>query len=203
MSAAGVLDLGLLSWALAFGLALLGWMRGARAEGITLAGVMASGVVLANDSMRGRLTSLANKLPRLLELMLAPEGSAVSLSTDRAPLRGPDERLLFSVVAFLLAVAVFYYGGVVLGGGALGRIDRIAGLIMGGITGLVINVTLLQFAQDFLTRHPSLPEMRMDLPAAVMPSLPPTGVILQYSPLIFVAALGAMACLVVFSLVRR
>lgn len=203
MSAPGGLDLGLLSWALLLGLAFLGWMRGARAEGITLAGVMASGVVLANDSMRTRLTSLANKLPRLFELMVAPEGGAVSLAADRAPLRGPDERLLFSAVGFILAVAVFYYGGMVLGGGGLGRIDRIAGMIMGGVTGLVINVTLLQFAQDFLSRHPTLPELRMDLPSVLTPSLPPTAAILQYSPLVFLAALGAMACLVVFSLVRR
>ncbi len=203
MSAPAGLDLGLLGWALVFGLAFLGWVRGARSEGITLAGVMASGVVLANDSMRARLTSLANKLPRLFELMVAPEGGAVSLAADRAPLRGPDERLIFSAVAFVLAVAVFYYGGMILGGRGLGRIDRIAGMIMGTATGLVINVTLLQFAQDFLTRHPALPEVRMELPTVLAPSVPSTAVILQYSPLVFVAALGAMACLVVFSLVRR
>jgi hypothetical protein len=197
------LDMSTLTWLLVIGLGIVGAMRGVRSEAITLAGVMAAGVVFSNEGMRSRVVSVINKAPRIFEVWLAPEGAPVPVNNDPGFIGDPDQRLFFYLVAFLAVVGFFFYGGIRYGGAAATRTDRVLGAVMGSLSGFVVSVTLLNFSQDYLSRHENVAGVTFELPKLVTPTLPSQNFLVQYTPLVFIAGLAVMAFVVVTSLVKR
>ncbi|MDP2661028.1 MAG: hypothetical protein Q8R28_09905 [Dehalococcoidia bacterium] len=171
-------------------LGLVGFWRGVRAEGITLAGVMAATAIFTQDPMRLRLVSMINRFPRVLDMLLTSEDGTSAWSIGQLqPLGAADDRLMFYAVFYLAVVAVFYWVGFVYGGVPLMRSHRFLGGILGAINGFLASYATVIFGQDYLRRHPSPEPITITLPG---PGLSPGisgGSLAQYLPLVFLAAL--------------
>ncbi|MBI4300837.1 MAG: hypothetical protein HY677_06845 [Chloroflexi bacterium] len=185
-------------------LGALGFLRGGRAEGISLAGVIGTATVLTQSGLRDRVVSLVNKGPKLVDVLLRPDESSAAgaASQARQLLATADQKLLFYVGFFVLGVIVFYLAGSAMGGSAIGMVQRLAGGIMGAISGYVIGLSLTNFSQDYLSRHPASGQMKLQLPSVFSPELPHTNSLSQYAPLIFVMGLFVIALLAAFSFFR-
>lgn len=197
------LDSSSLSLLLVLFLAGVGFLRGVRAEGITLAGILAAAVVFGTDPMRQRILGVVNKMPRVIDMLLAPEGTAVAMGTGNSGLiRSPDQKLLFYLALFLVSLGVFYVAGSVFGGRPERRLERMLGWLTGGLSGFVISLTLIVFSQDYLSRHPNLEPISFRLPTLFTPTLPRSSSLMQYAPLVFMAALFMTAFMVLTSFLR-
>lgn len=195
-----VLDLSGLSLLLMLFLAGIGVARGIKAEGITLAGIMAAAILFSNDALRERLVALVNKFPRILAILLDSEGGAATGS--QRLLSQPDQKLFFYVVFFLAAVAVFYLAGSFLGGRAASRTERLAGAILGGLNGFVLSLASINFGQDYLSRHPEPDAFRLELPLLLSPQLPASNPLTPYAPLVFLATFFFIAGLTLVAITR-
>lgn len=184
------LDQNTLALLMVIGLGLLGFRRGVRSEGMTLAGVMAATAIFTQDAMRLRLVAMINRFPRVLDMLLAPEEgtSAWNMGALR-PLDTADDRLIFYSVFYLAVIGVFYWVGSSFGGLPLVRTHRFLGGVMGAVNGFLVSYATLGFGQDYLRRHPSLEPITITLPG---PGLAPSisgGALGQYLPLVFLVAL--------------
>lgn len=171
-------------------MALLGFWRGVRSEGITLAGVMAATAIFTQDPMRLRLVAMINRFPRVMDMLLASEEgtSAWNLGALR-PLSTADDRLLFYTVFYLATVAVFYWVGSAFGGLPLIRAHRFLGGVMGAINGFLVSYATVTFGQDYLRRHPSPEPITITLPGPGLAPGASPGALAQYLPLVFLVAL--------------
>ncbi len=130
----------------------VGLMRGFRAEAITLVGIV--------------IAALATSLARELFVGLINQGLEAVTSAARMRLAAdtPDESLLVTVAIFLSAVLLFYGVASSWRGKKVSPMQRLAGMVVGGLNGFVIALTLTTFAQDYLSRHPSLGPFSRNLP---------------------------------------
>lgn len=200
-----LLDTSSLSLVVMLFLGLVGLMRGVRAEGVTLAGILAAAVVFGTEALRQRLVTFINKLPRVVELLLAPDGAVVPLGSSPGGglIYGADERLVFYLGLFLLATALFYIAGSVFGGAAGSRMERLAGFVLGGISGYAVALTLMNFGQEYLSRHPEVAALSIKMPALFAPTLPTTNLLLGYAPLVFLGGLFLMVALLIAAALKH
>ena len=184
-------------------LAIVGFKRGVRAEGITLAGALATAVVFTNDPLRGHIVGIVNKIPRVVDMLLGPEDTALALGAKGGKLLAtPDQQLVFYIVFFIAGLILFYIAGSVLGGMADSGIARVGGVIMGAASGFVTALAMTSFAQNYLSRHPNMGQFRLDLPSLLSPKLPATNTLAQYTPLVFLAVFFIIAVLAFTSIIR-
>lgn len=193
-----MLDGNILVLFLAIFFGCLGFMRGTKAEGLTLAGVMASAIVFTTGPMRERLVTIVNKIPKVIDLFLSSDGVAGAV---RGPvIRTQDQQLLFYLVIFILSLLVFYLAGNAFGGKPASKIERTVGFILGGLSGFVIGLTMVTFSQNYLGLHPEFTPPKVNLPAVQLPMLPSGSSLFQFAPVIFMAAVFAVAVLTFASL---
>ena len=184
-------------------LAIVGFKRGVRAEGITLAGVLATAVVFTNEPLRERIVGMINKMPRAVDLLLGPEDTALALGVKGSRLLATaDQKLIFYIVFFIAGLVLFYIAGSVLGGPASSGIERLSGGILGGLSGFVSSLAMTNFSQSYLALHPNMGQLRLDLPSFLTPSLPSTNVLAQYTPLVFLGAFFLIGALAFTSIIR-
>ena len=184
-------------------LGCLGFVRGVRAEGITLAGVIAASVVLSTDPLREKIVGIVNKLPRIVNMLLGAEDTAAAMSGHKSLLlSSPDQKLVFYAIFFIAGVALFYIAGSAWGGGAISKIQRLAGLVMGALGGYVISISLTGFSQDYVSRHPDFGQTEIRLPSIITPTMPQGNALSQYMPLVFLMAFFLVAFLALASVLK-
>lgn len=193
-----VLDAGSLGLLLILVTAGFGLMRGVKAEGITLAGVLGSAAVLGNEALRERLLLIVDRLPRIVRLLI---------SADEPPPAAPlfadaDQRLFFYIALFLAAVVLFYLAGSTLGGRAVSRVEALSGALLGAFGGYAIALTLINFAHDYIARHPNPAPMRLELPLTLAPQAATTNPLAPYAPLVFIAGFCFVAGLAVIAIAK-
>lgn len=171
-------------------LGVVGYWRGVRSEGITLAGVMAATAIFTQDAMRLRLVAMINRFPRVIDMLLASEdGTSAWGVGSLQPLGSADDRLIFYAIFYLGVVALFYWVGIVYGGLPLAKSHRFVGGVLGALNGFLISYGTIGFGQEYLLRHPSPDPVTITLPG---PGLAPGisgGSLAQYLPLLFLVAL--------------
>lgn len=195
-----VLDIGALSVLLILFLAGIGVARGMKAEGITLAGVVAAATFFSNDALREQTVAQVNKLPRILAILLGLEGGIASGAQQF--LSQPDHKLFFCGAFFLTVVVVFYLAGSSLGDGGGSRMERLAGGVLGGLGGFVISLTLANFGQNYLSRHPGSDALRLELPVLLSPQIPASSPLISYAPMVLLAASFFVAGLALAAITR-
>jgi hypothetical protein len=184
-------------------MSLVGFWRGVRAEGLTLAGILAATVIFTTESMRLKLVTIINRLPRVVELLVAPEDNPSAWGLGTLHLIGkPDDRLVFYALSYLITVGVFYWAGSVFGGLPLTRAHRLLGAIMGGINGFLLSFAMVSFGQDYLSRHPSPEPVTITLPGLGMPQGLSSSALGQYVPLVFLLTFFLIIILTLTSMGR-
>lgn len=190
------MNLTMLALGLIGGLAVLGLLRGVRAEGLTLAGILAASMVFANQAGRAAIGDFLNRVPESVQTLVAPQAGPAPVI-----LQGPDHQLMMGLVFFLAAVAFFYWVGFRFGGWSGGGLERLLGGVLGGLTGFVIASTLFGFSQDYLSRNANV--QPLSVAGITAPALPATNTLASYAPAAFAAAIGIVALLMVIRVVRR
>ncbi|MBI2303661.1 MAG: hypothetical protein HYU86_02810 [Chloroflexi bacterium] len=193
------LDAGFMGLLIVFALGVLGFSRGVRAEGVTLAGVLGSAVVFTSEAMREGIIAAINRVPPALEVLIGREGSVAAAGAGRL-LKAPDDKLLFAVAFFLVGVILFYFAGSILGGGAVDLVHRLGGGILGALNGFVVGTTMSGFLRTYFSLHPNLPPVRLQPPAFLSPTTPESSNLLVHAPWVFVVAFLAIGILVAVSL---
>lgn len=172
------------------GLGLVGFGRGVRAEGISLAGVMASTAIFTQDPMRLSLVAMINRFPRVLDLLLASDdGTSAWGLGSLQPLSNADDRLLFYTIFYMGTVVLFYWVGFTFGGAPLMRAHRFLGGVMGAINGFLVAYATVNFGQDYIRRHPIPEPITITLPQPGSAAGISGGSLAQYLPLIFLVTL--------------
>lgn len=191
-SGAIVIDATTVSFVLMALAGALGLARGARAEGITLGGLMITAIMITNEGMAGRVIGLANnalgKAGRILDLLFGA-GEALSSPAEPRFIATDDQRLIFSFALFLVLAILFYLTGSALGGTPAAASQRLVGGILGVVAGLVVSLTLINFNQNYISRHGDLGEIAINIPLVISPRPPEANPFAPYLPLVLLSAL--------------
>ncbi len=183
----------------------LGLARGARAEAITLIGLLSTATIVTNEGMASRLVGLVNsalsKASRILDMLFGSGEAAVS-PTEWRLIATDDQRLLFCLVFFILFGVLFYLAGSALGGNPAATGQRLAGGIVGVISGLAISLTFISFNQNYISRHSDLGELTVNIPLVFSPRPPEANPFAPYMPLVLLSAIVIIVGLAFITLAR-
>jgi hypothetical protein len=196
---------GLVTVAVILGLAALGFFRGVKAEGLSLAGLLGAATVLNHDGMDERLIGFVNKIPTVLEVLLAPDGSVSAAPLEApagAPIDTPDDRLVFALILFLVGAAVSYGAGSVFGGPPSLVMERLSGVVLGGANGFAMATALLNFSSQYSALHPDAQPFAIEVPATIAPTLPESNFLLPYVPLVFITSVALMSVMAFSAFMR-
>ena len=183
----------------------LGLARGVRAEGITLAGLLATAAMITSEATAARLASLANnvvaKAARILDLFFGSDDAIPSPGELRF-IATDDQRLIFSFILFVLLAAIFYLVGSALGGNPVAAGQRLVGGILGVVSGLVVSLTFINLNQSWVGRHGDLGEIAINIPLVISPRPPEANPFAPYLPLVLLSALIIIVALALIFLAR-
>ncbi|MFH1486427.1 MAG: hypothetical protein ABIH46_10175 [Chloroflexota bacterium] len=160
-----------------------GYWWGVRAEGITLAGILGFTAVLATDGVSRQIGVFAASGP-------------LGIILD-----SPDRQAILGLIVFIMAAAAMYFAGATLGGRPSSSAQRIAGVVMGSLSGFISSIALTQIGLGFSRQHPDLGQIRIGFPS--LPSLDVVGgsSFPALAPWVFLGALSIVILLAFASLV--
>lgn len=168
---------------LAVALGSVGYSRGVRAEGITLAGITGFTIVFTAEAISRQAQEMVSRSP------VAPI------------LGGADQQVFLSDVLFLVAVGLMYAAGASLGGKPLSSLQRITGAILGALNGFVVSFGLASLSQGFFSRHKEFGQVSLPLPKLPSPGI--AGISFpSYSLYVLAGALSLVAFIALASLVK-
>lgn len=179
-------------------LGVIGLNRGMRTESITLAGILATTVVIFWDTTRAQFVSLINRVPRAFNLLTndSTRTNAPSLLADN------NTTLLVLFLLFVLAVFVFYKAGDRFGAPPANGTQKLVGGLMGAASGFIIGWAAVRFIQDWLALNPGSDTTSIELVTLPASGLPSLGILSQYALVIFIG-LFVLLAIYVFANLRK
>ncbi|MBU0491383.1 MAG: hypothetical protein KKA73_28450 [Chloroflexi bacterium] len=186
--------------------AVIGFRRGWKIEAVTAAGVLFTGLVLAEAG--NALINIVNKLPKLVYFLIGED------IPDVPPLiQGAGNEALFKLGVFAIGIVLFYMVPNVFIKRPTGIPgtknttstwgERFVGAFIGGLTGFMIFNLGLQWIADFIEAYPSSGKMQVDLQTTII--LPPPNELLDPAkwflvakPLVLVGLMGSVLLAVIY-----